>query len=106
MWQRCAFSPTLVSLALAQLQFLLIPGAGWGDNTRVGLYNQTAASFGSSSRSGIHLVALRSPSHGRQPWRQRLPWAQALALAAVSHSEKGVVAASDAVVPQWGLTAG
>lgn len=96
----------LVSLAPAQLQFLLIPGAGWGDNTRVGLCNQIAAKFGSSISSGIHLVVLQSPSHGRQRQRQRLPWAQALTLAAVSHSENVVVAASDAVVPLWGPTAG
>lgn len=46
--------PTLDSLAWAQLQFQLAPGAGWGDNVQVRPRNRTASQiagpFGSSIR--------------------------------------------------------
>lgn len=91
--------PTLDSLAWAQLQFQLTPGAGWGDNARVRPRNQTtsqiAGSFGSNTREFARFS--QSPSHGRQSWSPKAPWAQCWMLSPMQRG--GKVAARDAESP-------
>lgn len=68
--------PTLDSLAWAQLQFQLTPGAGWGDNAQVRPRNQTtsqiAGSFGSNTREFARFSQRVQATAGRAG-AQRLP---------------------------------